>query len=393
MNWSGLLHLGWRYLAGNRMKTILLVSAFTLVWLLPTAIALLVGKVEEHLRSRANETPLVLGSAGSALELTFNALHFTKPEIATLPYREALGVSETGFAQAIPVYARFKAGSHPIVGTTFDYFRFRDFDYTDGRAFLRTGECVIGASVAKTNGVGVGDSVISSPETLFDLAGVYPLKMKVVGVLSSTGSPDDGAIFVDLKTTWIIEGLGHGHKEANEAVETERLDPDENGVVRLNASVVEYNEITPGTIDSFHFHGEIEDNPLTSVIVVPSNVKEQALLKGRYAGSKTLSLIDPAEEMEELFATVFSVQRVVIGLLVLVGIATLGLGVLTFLLSHRLRAGEFASLRHLGASPGMLRALIAFEAVFVFATSLLISAVLLCLILKVAPILIESYIG
>ncbi len=129
MNWSGLFHLGLRYLAGNRTKTVLLVAAFTLVWLLPSAIALLVGKVEEHLRARANETPLVLGRAGSALELTFNALHFTKPDIATLSYRDALDISETELAMAIPIYARFSSGDNRIVGTTFDYFRFREFAY------------------------------------------------------------------------------------------------------------------------------------------------------------------------------------------------------------------------------------------------------------------------
>ena len=82
MNWRGVLFLDWRYLAGNRVKTLLLVAAFTLVWLLPSGLALVVGKVEERLRSRAGETPLLLGQAGSPLELVFNGLYFTKPGIA-----------------------------------------------------------------------------------------------------------------------------------------------------------------------------------------------------------------------------------------------------------------------------------------------------------------------
>jgi hypothetical protein len=39
-----------------------------------------------------------------------------------------------------------------------------------------------------------GDSLISSPENFFDLAGVYPLKMMVVGILHESNSPDDNAI-------------------------------------------------------------------------------------------------------------------------------------------------------------------------------------------------------
>ena len=55
--------------------------------------------------------------------------------------------------------------------------------------------------------IGPGDHLVSAPESLFDLAGVYPLKMTVVGVLSSAHSSDDLAIFVDLKTAWIFHYL------------------------------------------------------------------------------------------------------------------------------------------------------------------------------------------
>ena len=58
--------------------------------------------------------------------------------------------------------------------------------------------------------MGVGGHVVSSPESVFDLAGVYPLKMAVVGVLAPTHTPDDDAVFVDVKTAWVIAGLAHG---------------------------------------------------------------------------------------------------------------------------------------------------------------------------------------
>ena len=62
--------------------------------------------------------------------------------------------------------------------------------------------------------VGPGDTIVSTPEQVFDLAGVYPLKMRITGILPQTGGPDDRAVFVDLKTAWIIEGIAHGHEEA-----------------------------------------------------------------------------------------------------------------------------------------------------------------------------------
>ena len=393
MNWSGLVFLGMRYVQRNRGKVTLLIAAFTLVWLLPLSIGLLVKRAETQLRARAVETPLLLGKTGSALELTFNGLYFTKPAIATLPYRQVEEVRESGLAEAIPLYARFSAAGYRIVGTSLEYFDFRGLEYAEGRPLLRLGECVIGATVAEREGLKEGDSLISSPETLFDLAGVYPLKMKVVGILAPSATPDDGAVFVDPKTTWIIEGLGHGHVEAAESSADQQLKADDSEAVKLNASVVQYNEVTPENAASFHFHGEIGDNPFTSIIVIPNDAKSQAIIKGRYATSEALQLISPEEEMDELFATVFGVQQLVLWLLGVVGAATLLIGGLVFLLSYRLRREEFGHLRRIGADMATLRALIAFEAGFVILSSMVVSGIGLFLTDQLAPFLIRSMLG
>ncbi len=389
MNWRGIAYLGTRYLFRNRVKTALLVLAFTLVWLLPSAIAVVVSKVEEQLRSRSVETPLLLGHPGSALELVFNGLYFTKPEIATTPLRTVDAVADSGLALAIPVYSRFSAGGTRIVGTSFDYFRFRELEISEGRGLIRVGECVVGAKVAAEEGISPGDSVVSSPEALFDLAGVYPLKMKVVGVLAPKGTPDDSAIFVDLKTAWIIQGLGHGHQDAEETPDEQRLDSGD-GSVRLNASVPEFNEITPENAENFHFHGDLSDYPVSAIIVVPNDAKSQALIKGRYIADKTLQLVSPDETMDELFATVFSVQKFVVWLLAVVGAATLSIGALVFLLSYRIRKEEFRHLKLLGADLNTIRALVAFEAAFVLATSLVTSGLCLWGIDAIAPAVIRN---
>jgi len=394
LNGSGILFLGLCYLQRNRAKTLLLVASFTLVWLLPAGIGLVVSQVEAQLRARAQETPLLLGQAGSPLELVFNGLYFTKPGVATMPLREVEAVQESGLANAIPIYARYSAGGSRIVGTSLEYFDFRKLEIHEGRNLLRLGECVVGASVAAKNGVKAGDAIISTPETLFDLAGVYPLKMTVVGVLAPSGSPDDSAIFVDLKTAWIIEGLGHGHEDAEKLSDSQKLAAGEGGqMIRLNASVVEYNEITPENVDRFHFHGELSDCPVTGAIVIPQDAKNQALIKGRYTAAGGLQLVSPVTEMDELFATVFSVQRFVLWLLLAIGLATLAIGALVFLLSNRLRADEFRHLRHLGADLVTLRALVAFEAGFVILASLLVSALGLVLIHLIAPVIIRQVLG
>ncbi len=395
MTW-GIVYLGRRYLVRNRVKTCLLVIAFSLVWFLPAGLTLFVHQAETLLRSRARETPLLLGQAGSPLELVFNGLYFAKPQIAPLRYREVAAVEESGLAEAIPLYARYSAGAYRIVGTTLDYFDFRKLQIQKGEGLVELGDCVIGASVAAHNGITPGDAIISTPETLFDIAGVYPLKMKVVGVLAPTGTADDSAIFTDLRTTWIIEGLGHGHADATTLGEDEKL-PSESkkadAPIRLNASVVEYNEITPDNVDDFHFHGDQGDFPVSSVIIVPRDTKAQALLKGRYASSEGPQLISPEAEMDDLFVTVFRIQGLVRGLLIVIGLGTLAMGALVFTLSYRLRREEFRHLGHLGAATTTLRALIVFEAVFVLILSLLLSGASLLVLRMLTSIILRRWGG
>ncbi len=390
MNWNGIWHLGSRYLRRKRGKTILLVAAFSLVWLLPGVVAVVVSQAESHLRHRADSTPLLVGRAGSPLELVFNGLYFFKPEVGVFPRSEIGGLGRG--VDVIPLYARFSAQDHRIVGTSVDYFRFRQLRFSQGRPFVRLGECVVGAEVARIHGLAEGDSVISSPGSIFDPAGVYPLKMRVCGVMAPSGAADDRAVFVDLKTAWVIEGIGHGHEDAEKIDESGRLASGP-GEIRINASVEHYNEVTPENVDSFHFHGDPGEFPLSAAIIIPRTAKAQALLKGRFQDRTDMQIASPAEEMDELFATVFRIQNVVVGILVLIGLATLAIGALVFLLSHRLRIPEFRSLSHMGADPAVLRGLIGFEAFFVLAASLLVAGAVLLVVYWLTPWVIPQVLG
>src|ERR1051326_4082815 len=167
---SGAVYLGWRYLVYHRIKTLLLVSCLTLVLALPAVLRILVGHTERQLTARAEATPLLIGAKGSQLELALNSLYFNARMPAPLKYAETARVRDTALAEAIPLYVRFRARGHSIVGTSLDYFEFRGLRVALGTPMLRLGDCVVGARVAEQLGVRPGDSVISSPETVFDLA-------------------------------------------------------------------------------------------------------------------------------------------------------------------------------------------------------------------------------
>jgi putative ABC transport system permease protein len=300
-----------------------------------------------------------------------SSLYFETDPPAVARQGDVDRVLESGRAQAIPLYLRFRAEGRPIVGTTLEYFGFRGLRLDSGRPMAVLGECVLGARAARELGLGPGDSVVSSPETTFDLAGAYPLELQIVGVLEPAHSPDDDAIFVDVKTTWVIEGLGHGHQDLARPEAESAVLSREDDRITANASVVEYNRITEANRGSFHFHGDRSGYPITAVIAVPDDARSRALLMGRYQGAEERSqIVRPNAVMEELLGTVFTVRSYLVAALGLVGIATVATASLVFLLSFRLRQREIDTMVKIGAAPASVTAILSAEVVLVLALGL-----------------------
>ena len=368
-------YLAGRYLAYHRWKTITLVGAITLIVYLPVGLRVLVNQSSRQLTARALATPLIIGAKGSPLELVLNTLYFGADPPALTHYAEARRVAESDLGLAIPMYVRFRAQGHPIVGTTLDYFDFRGLEIAAGRNLAVLGECVLGSRVAQALGVGPGDHVVSSPESVFDLAGVYPLRLRVVGVLGFADSADDDAIFVDVKTAWVIQGLVHGHEDLTLPEAAAGVLSREGNRVIANASVVQYNEITEENLDSFHFHGNLSDYPLTAVLVVPPDQRASALLQGRYQSEEDLAqIVTPVTVMEELLGTILTVERFVVAGAVIVGLATLATAALVFLLSLRLRRRERLTLFKIGGSRLAVASVMASEVVVVLLGGSLLAA-------------------
>jgi putative ABC transport system permease protein len=384
-------YVAWRYVRFHWRRSALLVVALSLILYIPLALRTLVTVSERQLMARAESTPLLLGTKGSSLDLAVNSLYFEPKPLDPLANAERDRVRETGYAEAIPLHVRYRARDAPIVGTTLGYFAFRGLQVAEGRMLVRLGDCVLGANAAKRLGLGAGDSLVSSPENLFDLAGVYPLKMRVTGVFGPNGSPDDDAVFVDVRTAWIIEGLGHGHQDmGGDVPEGAVLPSEEAGVVRASAQLVQYTEITDANVDSFHFHGDMGAYPLTAILLAPPDRKSEDLLRGRYLGDAGLQVVRPVEVVRGLLATIFKIEGALHVAFLLMGTGAGLLTVLVVLLSMRLRERELRTLHKLGASRGKTARLIGAELTLLAAGCLAITGTLTVLTTRYAEPLLKA---
>ena len=371
------LYLAWCYLRLHRITTLILVAAIATISFLPIGLNVLVAKSGEELMARAEATPLLIGARGSPLELVLSALYFESDPPPPARHAEVDRILESGLAEPIPLHVRFRVRDQPIVGTTLEYFAFRGLRVEAGRRMAVLGECVIGAEAARKLGVAQGDSVVSSPESAFDLGGVYPLELEIVGVLAPSFSPDDDAIFVDIKTAWVIEGIGHGHQDLAKVEADSAVLSREGDRITANASVVEFNRITEANRESFHFHGDRSEHPVSAIIAVPHDAKSRALLMGRYSGSAEPSqIVRPAQNMAELLETVFTIRSYLVAAIGVVAAATLATASLVFMLSIRLRKREIETMVKIGAARASVVAILASEVVVVLSMGLLLAGVL-----------------
>lgn len=357
------LYLAWKSLLWHRGRSVTILLSLAITIWLPVTVRLVLDQFRREISERANATPLVLGAKGSRIDLALHALYFDTlpPSDTTMAEVESIDAFSTANspAIAIPLHVRYRTQSRPgiegavIVGTSPEYFEFRRLNIARGQAISLLGECVVGSNVATRMQLQPGDSILSAPRNAFNLAGDYPLKMKIVGILSASHSPDDDALFTDVRTTWVIDGIGHGHQELNTQTNAELLlksDAD-SGSVTASAAVLPFTEITPDNIDTFHFHGEPASFPLTAIIVVPDTDKARTQILGRYSSSQaTAQCLKPPEVIAELLSLVFRIEQLAWFCSIAAGIVTCLLLGLVVNLSMRLRATEMQTMFRLGCS-------------------------------------------
>lgn len=369
------LYLAWKYLRHNSAKTLLLVLSLAVFIGLPVVVRAMSEVMQRALMARAEGTPLLLGKKGSSLDLVIEALYFQPKDVEALSNADLAEIDNTGLAQGIPLRTGLMARGFPLVGTSLDYFSFRDLPLDEGRSLAVMGECVLGADVASSTGLGPGDTLLTSPSTLFDLAGVYPLKLRVVGTLEPAHSPDDRAVFVDVRTAWVAEGLGHGHQDLKRAGSDVVLARKDGGVT-ANAKLLEYNEITQDNLDDFHFHGDSSSYPLSAVIAAPRDAKSATLLRGRFIDDPARQMLRPATVVEGLNQQIFRFERLLQIVVWTVGLATTVMFVLVMVLSWRLRAEELRIMTRLGCSRWKPAQIMAAEILLMIGASVVLAMLL-----------------
>jgi putative ABC transport system permease protein len=345
---NGVFRLAVRRLQHDPWQALILAVCIAVALALPLTTGSVVDRYQAELTTRADATPLIAGAIGNRFDLTLACLYFHQREVETVPASLADEIQASGLGVAIPLHVRFTARGYPLVGTVPEYYELRGLRAAVGSLPLEAGEVVLGSGVAVELDLGPGDHLFSDQVELYDISVPPSLKMRVCGVLAPTGGPDDGAVFVDLVTAWVVEGIAHGHDDVTQGVDPAQILAQTDEAIVLSGAFIEYNEITPDNAGSIHLHADRPELPLSGIIVNPLDQKSATILASRLNARRVHQMLVPRAVVDDLLAVVFRIKRLVDVLALLLGASTILLSILVIVLSLRARTREIETLHRIG---------------------------------------------
>ncbi len=385
----GVFWIAWRSFLHHRLRNGILLACLAVGLFLPLASRLLVARYQEELGARARATPLLGGPRGGSLELVLEALAFRRAAHPPLPLAEARALEAEDRGLVIPLQLRNTARGRPLVGTVAEYFELRGLRPAAGRLPLRTGEAVLGAEAARALGLGPGDLLATDPREILDLARPPSLRLRITGVLAESGSPDDRAVFTDLRTIWAVEGYAHAHADPARVPEDQVLA--EAGEVReLSPALPVAEVLEPGDLAGLHVHGDEGRLPLSCLIFLPRDARAATLVRTRWNDAPDRQMVEPARVIEDLFVLVLQVRAWFDRFALLLGVSTALLAALVLSLDLRLRQREMETLRRIGCAPGTVLLLRTVETGVLLLGAVLLAVLASGLVLWITPDLVTS---
>lgn len=366
---TGLLALAWKHARFHRVRTALLVISLGLGFSIPLATWWMTADLQQMLTKRARSTPMLIGASGSRVDLVLGSLYFHAQDLQTIPYSLLETVSQDQLVNAIPLHLLHSAKSFPVVGTTLDYFSKRNLSLQSGTLPRRLGDCLPGSDVAKQLNLQPGDYLLSDTKGFLNPVGNLPLKMRVIGILAPTHSPDDQAVFVDIKTAWLMDGIAHGHMKQS-GTDKEQIIQQNDQSVTLGANVQNYMEVTDENLTSFHFHGKKSQFPLTSLLIYPVALREGILWEGRHQNQSEFLIVRPLDVVQELISLLINIRQVIDAVVIVSGVVMLLLLMLLSGLSLQLRKREMDTFHAMGTSQAVRIQLIGLDFLLIFVFSL-----------------------
>ena len=316
---------------------------FTAVSLIITLVVALLaynisGQIKDGIINSYKYYDTIIGPQGSQTQLVLNTLFFTDKPLGLIPYDDYLKIAnDERVAVAIPFVEGDNYSNARIVGTEGSCLD--EFTISQGRAFEREYEAVVGWTVMQNKGLKPGDTFYSVHGLTTDVnshshSGENQM-YTVVGVLAKTGTAADNVIFTDIHSVWAAHGIGHDDDED---------EPDQD---------------------------HDAEKSVTAVLLKCTSFASQMSLSAEYNKIPGMQAVNPSSVLRELMDNVDTTKNIVYVLCGIILIMNLFIiSVITMLNMYDVKK-DIELLRLIGVSKGRIEAVVYLQNLFVLTVSLL----------------------
>jgi len=380
-----LWHIAWSYLWNRKLTTIMTILSVALAVGLISAVLVMREETRKRFEEEGDEFDIVVGAKGAPLQLVLSSVYFLDAPTGNIRMSDLETVRQDDRVKsAYPILLGDSyQGTYRIVGTdrglmdhVFERSMKTPFKLADGRYFEKSMEAVIGARVAEETGLKVNDTFVGTHGYVkSDFAHVHEADpYTVVGIMEPSQTPNDRAVFCDMKSVWDI----HAHEpvdllwEDTEAPLEDAAAHDAGGEHEDHGD--DAHEGHPEEEGHDHAEGEAHghahdhgDNPMITAVLVTLRSPTERFEFMRYVNDTTsIMAAVPILEIQKLYNQFLGMAKAVllaIGYLVVV-ISALSI-LIGLYLSIIQRKRDLAVMRALGASAGEIFGAVIIEAFWI----------------------------
>lgn len=202
-----LLKLTWKNMWHRKALIILAMCTVAIATAFIVFVQLLNDKIEQTAKEGYGPYELVVGKAGSDTQLMLHTFYHIGEPVGNIDFEVYEYVKKSPWQQA--AFAMTRGDSYegyPLIGVDPNYLSNRYPEAKmNGVIYSQLGEVVVGAHVAKSLQLQIGDTFLASHgEAHDDHEEHEDVSFEVVGILSPLGTPDDQAIFTTLNYAWLL---------------------------------------------------------------------------------------------------------------------------------------------------------------------------------------------
>lgn len=335
-----LFQLSWKNLTNKPLSLALNLILFALGTGLISLLLLLSSQLQEKFDKNLAGIDLVIGAKGSPLQLILCSMYHVDTPTGNISIKEAKPFMRSGhplIKLAVPLSMGDNYKNYRIVGTTHDILTLYNAEVQEGKKWEKTWETTIGAAVASTLGLKIGDRFQSSHGFASDMDMAHEGDFIVVGILKPSGSVADQLILTNTQTIWAV------HEHAAEAT---------------SDTIIAHEAHTDDSRPLI----EYEDKDITSLLIQFKSRNYMTLNMGRSINENTdMQAAMPAFEINRLYANmgvgVDALQALAFAIILVSGLSIF----ISLFSSLKERRYELALMRVMGASRSRLFFLIILE--------------------------------